>query len=103
MLDYLAVGPDVFERRTQSLKEPRPEMAWLCSRERLQPYETLEGLLLTRKRGQKMRTRDLWRKEAITSPETKTRVRSRSLDPIDSIGWLLSITVGHILPGEGIT
>ena len=70
MLDYLAVGPDVFERRTQSLKEPRPEMAWLCSRERLQPYETLEGLLLTRKRGQKMRTRDLWRKEAIPSPES---------------------------------
>ena len=29
-------------------------------------------------------------------PESKIRVWSRSLDPIDSIGWLLSITVGRI-------
>ena len=28
--------------------------------------------------------------------ESKARVWSRSLDPIDSIGWLLSITVGPI-------
>ena len=36
------------------------------------------------------------------TPESKVRVRSRSLDPIDSIGWLLPITVGPILPAEGI-
>ena len=36
------------------------------------------------------------------TPESKIRAWSRSLDPIDSIGWLLSITVGHTLPGEGI-
>ena len=29
-------------------------------------------------------------------PQLKVRVRSRSLDPINSIGWLLSITVGRI-------
>ena len=34
--------------------------------------------------------------------ESKIRIWSRKLDPINSIGWLLSITVGHILPGEGI-
>ena len=32
----------------------------------------------------------------------KIRVWSRSLNPIDSIGWLLSITIGLNLPGEGI-
>lgn len=42
----MAVGPDVFERRTQSSKEPKPEMAWRCSRERLQPYETLEDFVI---------------------------------------------------------
>jgi hypothetical protein len=36
------------------------------------------------------------------TPESKIRVWSRSLDPIDSIGWLLSITVGPNLPAEGI-
>ena len=29
-------------------------------------------------------------------------IESRLRDPIGSIGWLLSITVGPILPGEGI-
>ena len=32
----------------------------------------------------------------------KIRVWSRSLNPIDSIGWLLSIIVGLNLPAEGI-
>ena len=36
------------------------------------------------------------------TPESKVRVWSRSLDPIDSIGQLLSITVGRIVPAEGI-
>ena len=36
------------------------------------------------------------------TPESKARVWSWSLDPIDSIGWLLSITVGPVLPAEGI-
>jgi hypothetical protein len=35
-------------------------------------------------------------------PESKVRVWSRSLDPIDSIGQLLSITVGRNVPAEGI-
>jgi len=34
--------------------------------------------------------------------ESKIRVWSRSLDPIDSIGWLVSITVGNP-PAEGMT
>ena len=34
--------------------------------------------------------------------ELKVRVPSRSFGLIDSIGWLLSITVGHISPGQGI-
>ena len=34
--------------------------------------------------------------------ETKVRVWSRSLDPIDSIGQLLSITVGRNTLAEGI-
>jgi len=36
------------------------------------------------------------------TPESKVRVWSRSLDPIDSIGQLLSITVGRNVPAEGI-
>ena len=36
------------------------------------------------------------------TPELKIRVWSRSLDPINSIGWLLSITVGPNLLAEGI-
>ena len=36
------------------------------------------------------------------TPESKVRVWSRSLDSIDSIGWLLSITVGLNPPAEGI-
>ena len=35
------------------------------------------------------------------TPESKIRVRSRSVDPIDSIGWLPSITAGPNLPAEG--
>lgn len=33
---------------------------------------------------------------------TTSHFSSRSLNLIDSIGWFLSITVGPILPGEGI-
>ena len=36
------------------------------------------------------------------TPESKVRVPSRSLGLIDSIGWLLSIIVGYISPGQGI-
>ena len=36
------------------------------------------------------------------TPESKVRVWSRSLDSIDSIGWLLSITVGLNPPAKGI-
>ena len=36
------------------------------------------------------------------TPESKVRVWSQSLDPIDSIGQPLSITVGRNTPGEGI-
>ena len=36
-------------------------------------------------------------------PESKVRVWSRSLDPIDSIGQLLSITVRRNTPAEGIS
>ena len=38
--------------------------------------------------------------ESARTPESKTRVWSRSLDPIDSIGWLLSITVRLNLPAH---
>ena len=40
--------------------------------------------------------------ESWQTPESKVRVRSRSLDPIDSIGWFLSITVGLNPPAKGI-
>jgi len=33
-------------------------------------------------------------------PCANTRIKSTRLDPIDSIGWLLSITVGHKLPNR---
>ena len=36
------------------------------------------------------------------TPKSKVRVWSLSLDPIDSIGQLLSITVGRNIPLEGI-
>jgi hypothetical protein len=36
------------------------------------------------------------------SPESKVRVWPRSLDPIDSIGQLLSITEERNTPAEGI-
>ena len=36
------------------------------------------------------------------SIESKVRVGSQSLDPIDSIDQLLSITVGRNIPAEGI-
>jgi hypothetical protein len=35
------------------------------------------------------------------TPESKVRVWSESLDPIDSIGQSLSITVGRNAPGKG--
>ena len=42
-------------------------------------------------------------READRAPtESKVRVWSRSLNPIDSIGQLLSITVGRNIPAEGI-
>jgi hypothetical protein len=36
------------------------------------------------------------------TPESKVRVWSQSLDPIDSIGQPLSITVGRNARGEGL-
>ena len=38
----------------------------------------------------------------VQTPELQIRVWSRSLDLIDSIGWLLLITVGQIPPLQGI-
>ena len=40
--------------------------------------------------------------DCARTPESKVRVWLRSLDPIDSIGQLLSITVGRNIPAEGI-
>jgi hypothetical protein len=40
--------------------------------------------------------------DSARTPESKVRVWSRSLDPIDSIGQLLSISVGRNTPAEGI-
>ena len=39
----------------------------------------------------------------VRTPELKIRVWSWSLDPIDSIGWPLSIAIGLNLPAEGIS
>ena len=36
------------------------------------------------------------------TPESKVRVWSRSLDPIDSVGQPLSIRIGHISTLQGI-
>jgi len=40
--------------------------------------------------------------DSARTPESQIRVWSWSFDLIDSIGWLLSITVGLNLPAEGI-